>query len=190
MLYFYCYWYLRSLRWPEQLCGAVGKPSTDLQRLPIAGAAVQLTAVSTGAIRRRRHQPTRGLRSAGTLARRLRIENRGIRLSIAKQTCDWKSARNWRWILCSDWQRRGRCESHRWSEVLHTTDASVGEVVEPTSIRETTAQRPYADDLVLTVPGAHVGLARKPFYKSALLETWATLCVVIGARDECELFFY
>ncbi|PYU75107.1 MAG: hypothetical protein DMG49_03600 [Acidobacteria bacterium] len=43
------------------------------------------------------------------------------------------------------------------SEVLQTTDASVGEVVEPTSIRELPLNGRMLIDLVLTVPGAHVG---------------------------------
>lgn len=42
-------------------------------------------------------------------------------------------------------------------EVLHTTDASVGEVVEPVSIKELPLNGRMMIDLVLTVPGAHEG---------------------------------
>ena len=42
-------------------------------------------------------------------------------------------------------------------EALHTTDASVGEVVEPAAIRELPLNGRMLIDLVLTVPGAHEG---------------------------------
>jgi len=41
-------------------------------------------------------------------------------------------------------------------EVLHTTDASVGEVIEPAAIQELPLNGRMLIDLVLTVPGAHV----------------------------------
>src|SRR5207302_7873119 len=55
------------------------------------------------------------------------------------------------------------------SEVLQTTDASVGEVVEPTSIRELPLNGRMLIDLVLTVPGSHIGFgaqagATNPLY--------------------------
>jgi hypothetical protein len=43
------------------------------------------------------------------------------------------------------------------ADVLRTTDASVGEVVEPKSIQELPLNGRMLIDLVLTVPGAHVG---------------------------------
>ena len=43
------------------------------------------------------------------------------------------------------------------ADVLRTTDASVGEVVEPKSIQELPLNGRMLIDLVLSVPGAHVG---------------------------------
>ena len=43
------------------------------------------------------------------------------------------------------------------AEVLRTTDATVGEVIEPKSVRELPLNGRMLIDLVLTVPGAHVG---------------------------------
>ena len=43
------------------------------------------------------------------------------------------------------------------AEVLRTTDASVGEVIEPAAIRNLPLNGRLLIDLVLTVPGAHVG---------------------------------
>ena len=68
---------------------------TDPQHLPVAGAAVQLTAASTGAIR---HVVTNqhGLFEAPALLPddyELTIEAPGF--APAKQRCGLKSARNW-----------------------------------------------------------------------------------------------
>lgn len=76
------------------------------------------------------------------------------------------------------------------SDLLRTTDASVGEVVEPKSIQELPLNGRMLIDLVLTVPGAHVGFgaqtgATNPLYwrpgqRSAV--------VVGGARDNANFF--
>jgi len=42
------------------------------------------------------------------------------------------------------------------ADVLHTTDASVGEVIEPAAVQELPLNGRMLIDLVLTVPGAHV----------------------------------
>jgi len=131
---------------------------TDAQHLPVAGAAVQLTAVSTGSVR---HVVSNGqglfefpallpdeyelkVEASGfavaTQAVRLEVGQKlsldiPIKLGSVAQGVSVTSA----------------------SEVLHTADASVGEVVEPQSIRELPLNGRMLIDLVLTVPGAHVG---------------------------------
>src|SRR4029450_11251323 len=42
-------------------------------------------------------------------------------------------------------------------ETLHTTDAAVGEVIEPAAIKDLPLNGRMLIDLVLTVPGAHLG---------------------------------
>src|SRR5262252_8731494 len=76
------------------------------------------------------------------------------------------------------------------ADVLRPTDASVGEVVEPKSIQELPLNGRMLIDLVLTVPGAHVGfgaqtgetnpLYRRPGQRSAV--------VIGGARDNANYF--
>lgn len=76
------------------------------------------------------------------------------------------------------------------SDILRTTDASVGDVVEPKSIQELPLNGRMLIDLVLTVPGAHVGFgaqsgATNPLYwrpgqRSAV--------VIGGARDNANFF--
>src|SRR5258708_27416778 len=76
------------------------------------------------------------------------------------------------------------------SEVLHTSDASVGEVVEPQSIHDLPLNGRMLIDLLLTVPGAHVGfgpqtgsttpLYWRPGHRSAV--------VICGSRPNTNFF--
>jgi len=131
---------------------------TDSQHLPVVGAAVKLTAASTGAIRRvvtNQH----GLFEAPALLPdeyELRVEASG--LATAKQSLRLEVGQK---LAVDITLRVGSVtegvEVTAGREVLQTTDASVGEVVEPTSIRELPLNGRMLIDLVLTVPGAHVG---------------------------------
>src|SRR5215471_7516989 len=76
------------------------------------------------------------------------------------------------------------------SEILHTTDASVGEVVEPSSIRELPLNGRMLIDLVLTVPGAHVGFGAQTGQTNPLY--WRpgqrSAVVIGGARPNANFF--
>src|SRR5258707_212885 len=76
------------------------------------------------------------------------------------------------------------------SEVLKTSDASVGEVVEPTSIRELPLNGRMLIDLVLTVPGAHVGFGAQTGSTNPLY--WRpgqrSAVVIGGARPKAKPF--
>jgi hypothetical protein len=76
------------------------------------------------------------------------------------------------------------------SEVLHTTDASVGEVVEPQSIRELPLNGRMLIDLVLTVPGAHVGFGAQTGSTNPLY--WRpgqrSAVVIGGSRPNANFF--
>src|SRR6266851_2546287 len=76
------------------------------------------------------------------------------------------------------------------SEVLQTTDASVGEVIEPTSIRELPLNGRMLIDLVLTVPGAHVGFGAQTGSTNPLY--WRpgqrSAVVIGGARPNANFF--
>jgi len=76
------------------------------------------------------------------------------------------------------------------SEVLQTTDASVGEVVEPTSIRELPLNGRMLIDLVLTVPGSHVGFGAQTGSTNPLYwRPGQRSAVVIGGARPNENFF-
>jgi len=76
------------------------------------------------------------------------------------------------------------------SDILRTTDASVGEVVEPKSIQELPLNGRMLVDLVLTVPGAHVGFGAQSGQTNPLY--WRpgqrSAVVIGGARDNANFF--
>src|SRR5579864_3756362 len=164
---------------------------TDPQHLPVVGAAIQLTAASTGATR---HLLTnqQGLFDASALLpddyeltteapgfapaeQSLRLEV-GEKLTVA--------------IALTVGPVKEGLEVTTASEVLHTTDASVGEVVEPQSIRDLPLNGRMLIDLVLTVPGAHVGFGAQTGSTNPLY--WRpgqrSAVVIGGARPNANFF--
>jgi hypothetical protein len=131
---------------------------TDPQHLPVVGASIQLTAAGTGAIR---HVLTnqKGLFEASALlpddyeltteAPGFATAKQSVRLEVAEKLA---VAIN---LTVSSVKQGVNVTTA--GELLHTTDASVGEVVEPQSIRELPLNGRMLIDLVLTVPGAHIG---------------------------------
>ncbi len=76
------------------------------------------------------------------------------------------------------------------ADVLHTSDATVGEVVEPKSIQELPLNGRMLIDLVLTVPGAHAGFGAQTGQANPLY--WRpgqrSAVVIGGARDNANFF--
>src|SRR5712692_5389278 len=130
----------------------------DPQHNPVAGADVQLTASATHAVRRTASNDQGifeitalwpgdyeiAVQATGfaALAQSLRVEvnqqlalELNLKLASASSTVQVDAS-----VL----------------EVLHTTDASVGEVIEPAAMQELPLNGRMLIDLVLTVPGAHV----------------------------------
>jgi len=171
--------------------GIISGAVTDQQHLPISGAAIQFTAKTTGMIR---HVVTNqdGLFEAPALLPdeyTLKTEAQGfasatesVRLEVGQKLAVEIS-------LAVGSVKEG-VNVTAGSEVLRTTDASVGEVVEPQSVRELPLNGRMLIDLVLTVPGTHVGFGAqtgqtnplywRPGQRSAL--------VVGGARPNANYF--
>src|SRR5215831_11030318 len=76
------------------------------------------------------------------------------------------------------------------TDILRSTDASVGEVVEPKSIQELPLNGRMLIDLVLTVPGAHVGFGAQTGQTNPLY--WRpgqrSAVVIGGARPNANFF--
>ena len=130
---------------------------TDPQSHAVSGATVEVTAMSTGALRKvvtndQGFYDVPGLqpgeyeliiRASGFAPQR-----QHLRLEVAqKLAIDLK---------LSVESRKEAVEVSGIPEVIHTNDASIGEVVEPSAISNLPLNGRMLIDLVLTVPGAHV----------------------------------
>jgi hypothetical protein len=129
----------------------------DPQHQAIPGASVQLTSDSTHAVRQVTSNEQGIFQITGLLpdlykvsvqAHGFALFNQSVRLEVGQPTTfdiDLK---------LSSVSTTVQVETQTVN-VLRTTDASVGEVVEPTSIRNLPLNGRMLIDLVLTVPGAH-----------------------------------
>jgi hypothetical protein len=171
--------------------GDISGTVTDAQRLPVAGATIQLTASSTLAVRHVTTNNDGHFEAPALLPDEYEIKTSAsgfaptvekVRLEVG-QRMDIE-------IKLSLGSLKEDVSVSASGETMHTTDASVGEVVEPQSIRELPLNGRMLIDLVLTVPGAHVGFgaqtgATNPLYwrpgqRSAV--------VIGGARPNANFF--
>src|SRR4029077_5251317 len=130
----------------------------DPQHNPVAGSEVQLTAIATYAVRRALSNEQGifevialwpgdyelAVQSTGfaSLTQTLRLEvNQELALDLNLKLASASSTLQ---VVAS------------MLDVLHTTDASVGEVIEPAAVEALPLNGRMLIDLVLTVPGAHV----------------------------------
>ena len=128
----------------------------DPQGHPFTGATVRLTASNTGAERHVGSNEQGIFQVPGLMPGDYTLEvqaahfatlNRGLRLEVGQElslNLTLKVATVQNVVEVAD-----------QAPVLHTSDAAVGEVVEPVSIKELPLNGRMLIDLVLTVPGAH-----------------------------------
>jgi len=154
----FCLAVLSTVAFAQSNFASVSGKVTDSQSLPVARATVRFKSVTTGAIRA---VPTdaSGLFSApallpddyeltttatgfATVVQPLHVEV-GEKLAVD--------------ISLKIGTVKEGVQVNGAADILHSTDASVGEVVEPKSIQELPLNGRMLIDLVLTVPGAHVG---------------------------------
>ena len=144
--------------WGQSNYALVGGSVLDPQQHPVVGATVQITSVNT---RAERHVTTNDegiFQITGLLPGDYQVSvqatgfatlTQNISLEVAQQmtlTLNVKIASSTTTV-----EVQGQTV-----DVLRTADASVGEVVEPTSVRNLPLNGRLLIDLVLTVPGAHV----------------------------------
>ena len=131
----------------------------DAQQSVLAGASVKLVSVSTRGERKATSSDQGLFQITGLLPGEydLTVEATGfapysqrLRLEVAQQlSVDLH-------LSVASQASTVKVEAHGL-DAMHTTDASVGEVVEPSSIKELPLNGRMLIDLVLTVPGAHEG---------------------------------
>ena len=164
---------------------------TDAQSLPIAQASVHFKALSTGAVRMVStnekglfyapalrpddYELTTEAPGFAPLTQTLHLEV-GQKLAIDVSLKVGTVKEGIRVTAAAD--------------VLRTTDASVGEVIEPKSIQELPLNGRMLIDLVLTVPGAHVGFGAQTGETNPLY--WRpgqrSAIVIGGSRPNANFF--
>src|SRR5438445_1352729 len=171
--------------------GDISGTVKDVQRLPVAGATLQLTASTTMAVRRVTTNSDGHFEVPALLPDdyEIKTEASGFAPKLEKVRLEVGQKMDLEISLSLGSLKEGVTVS-AVGEVLQTTDASVGEVVEPKSIRELPLNGRMLIDLVLTVPGSHIGFgaqtgATNPLYwrpgqRSAV--------VIGGARPNANFF--
>jgi hypothetical protein len=171
--------------------GVISGSLTDAQHLAIADAEVRITSVATGAVRRVTTQQA-GLFEVPALfpgeyvletsvtgfastSQRVRLEvGQKLELDVSLKVGPVEQGVN---VVGN-------------AQVMKTTDASVGEVIEPKSIRELPLNGRMLIDLVLTVPGAHIGFGAQTGQTNPLY--WRpgqrSAVVIGGSRSNANYF--
>ena len=171
--------------------GTISGMVKDPQGLPVAGAEVQLTASSTGTVRRVVTNQEGLFEALALLPDEYALKTEASGFAIATQSVRLEVGQKLAVeINLAVGEVKEGVNVTAVSEVLRTTDASVGEVVEPQSVRELPLNGRMLIDLVLTVPGTHVGFGAqtgstnplywRPGQRSAL--------VIGGSRSNANYF--
>jgi hypothetical protein len=171
--------------------GSISGTVRDAQQLPVAGANVQLTASSTHATRHLVTGSDGHFEASALLPDDYEVKTEAsgfapktesVRLEVGqKMDLDIKLALG---AVKEDVTVSAN------GETMRTSDTSVGEVIEPESIRELPLNGRMLIDLVLTVPGAHVGFGAQTGGTNPLY--WRpgqrSAVVIGGARPNANFF--
>jgi len=186
--------FLALQAWPagaQSNYGSISGTVRDAQQLPVAGADIQLTASSTRATRHLVTSADGHFEASALLPDEYEVKTdaSGFAPTTEKVRLEVGQKMDLEIKLTLGAVKQDVTVSGT-GETIHTTDASVGEVIEPQSIRELPLNGRMLIDLVLTVPGAHVGFgaqtgATNPLYwrpgqRSAV--------VIGGARPNANFF--
>jgi hypothetical protein len=171
--------------------GVISGTVVDAQHLPVAGAAVQLTAASTGAVRKVVTNQLGLFEAPALLPDDYEVKTEANGFSPSQQTVRLEVGQKLAMeIALAVGSVKEGVKVTAGPEVLHTTDASVGEVIEPNSIRELPLNGRMLIDLVLTVPGAHVGFGAQTGQTNPLY--WRpgqrSAVVIGGSRPNANFF--
>jgi hypothetical protein len=156
-LFAFSFFVFSALAFGQSNYAALSGTVTDPESHALAGATVELTSTSTGAMRRvstneQGIYQIPGLQP-GDYELQITVtgfaaQKHAVRLEVAQ-----KVAIDLRLGVES---RKETVDVSSTAEVIHTNEAAVGEVVEPKSIDNLPLNGRMLIDLVLTIPGAHV----------------------------------
>src|SRR5215475_14542214 len=180
--------------WPaaaQSNYGSISGTVRDAQQLPVAGADIQLTASSTRATRHLVTGADGHFEASALLPDEYEVKTdaSGFAPTTEKVRLEVGQKMDLEIKLTLGAVKQDVTVSGT-GETIHTTDASVGEVIEPQSFRELPLNGRMLIDLVLTVPGAHVGFGAQTGQTNPLY--WRpgqrSAVVVGGARPNANFF--
>ncbi|MGB7847917.1 MAG: carboxypeptidase regulatory-like domain-containing protein [Candidatus Acidiferrum sp.] len=164
---------------------------SDQQRLPMATASVSFRALNTGELRSVTTNDHGLFEVAALLPGDYEVKTEATGFAPAAQTLRLEVGQRLTmeiFLRVSSVQQTAEVKGG--VEVLRTADASVGEVVEPTSVRELPLNGRMLIDLVLTVPSAHVGFGAQTGQTNPLYWRPGQRSAVVlgGARANANFF--
>src|SRR5215469_6917457 len=170
---------------------AVSGTVRDSQSLPIAHASLRFKALSTGATRVVSTNESGSFYAPALVPDDYELTTTASGFAPVAQSLHLEVGQN---ISLDIALRIGAVKEgvqvSGTADVLRPTDASVGEVVEPKSIQELPLNGRMLIDLVLTVPGAHVGFGAQTGQTNPLY--WRpgqrSAVVIGGARPNANFF--
>lgn len=163
----------------------------DSQSLPVAHAVIKFKALSTGAIRSVATNDSGLFYAPALLPDDYELFSTASGFAPTQQQLHLEVGQN----VAVDIQLkvgpvREGVQVSAAADILRPTDAAVGEVVEPKSIQELPLNGRMLIDLVLTVPGAHVGFGAQTGETNPLY--WRpgqrSAVVIGGARPNANFF--
>lgn len=171
--------------------GSISGTVVDAQHLPVAGAEVQLTAASTGSVRRMTTNQQGSFEAPALLPDEYQLQTEAPGFTIRKKSVRLEVGQTLALeIVLAIGEVQQGVSVVAAEELLHTADASVSEVVEPQSIQELPLNGRMLIDLVLTVPGTHVGFGAQTGETNPLY--WRpgqrSAVVIGGARPNANFF--
>jgi hypothetical protein len=147
--------FLASSAFAQSNFAIVSGTVTDPQHLPVASATVSFRASKTGELRLVTTNEHGLFEVAALLPGDYEVKTEAAGFATAEQTLRLEVGQRLTIeISLQVGAVRQTAEVQGGMEVLRTADASVGEVVEPKSVRELPLNGRMLIDLVLTVPGA------------------------------------
>jgi len=163
----------------------------DSQSLPVANATLHFKALSTGAMRDLTANGSGSFYAPALLPDDYQLTTSASGFAPVVQSLHLEVGQN---VSLDVALKVGLVQEgvqvNAAADILHPTDAAVGEVVEPKSIQELPLNGRMLIDLVLTVPGAHVGFGAQTGQTNPLY--WRpgqrSAVVIGGARPNANFF--
>jgi hypothetical protein len=183
--------FLASTSFAQSNFAVVSGSVTDPQKLPVATATVSFRASATGEVRQFTTNDHGLFEAAALLPGDYEISAEAPGFAPNAQSLRLEVGQH---ATIEIFMKVGAVQQtaqvQGTAEVLRTSDASVGEVVEPKSVRDLPLNGRMLIDLVLTVPGAHVGFGAQTGQTNPLY--WRpgqrSAVVIGGGRSNANFF--